>query len=89
MVKHCGLVDEKNPCSCKRILKMELEKGAQPEKRIYVSPKREAVKTRSEAMVHLKELSEIERVTELFRNYPKYHAPDAFKNIVKKLIDSR
>jgi len=39
-------------------------------------------------MAQLKELSEIERTTTLFRNYPKCRSPESFKNIVKDLVDS-
>jgi hypothetical protein len=70
-------------------MKLELDKEGLPARKKFVSPQQRPLMSRSEAMAHLKELSEIERVTELFRNYPQYHAPDAFKDIVKNLIDSK
>jgi hypothetical protein len=58
-----------------------------PQKKSFVDKKR-ALKSKTEAMVYLKELSEIERTTALFRSYPEYRSPESFKNIVKNLIDS-
>jgi len=51
--------------------------------------KKEVVtKGRAEAVVHWKELSEIDRTVAMFRHYPEYQSPDSFKNIMKGLIDS-
>ena len=89
MLKNCGLVDDKNPCRCDKMIKKEPDIGPQILGKKKDFPQWRARESRSEAMAHLKELSEIERVAELFRNYPTYYVPDAFKNIVKKIIDSK
>ena len=39
-------------------------------------------------MKRLEELDELVRVTVLFRRHPDYAAPQAFVEIVKKLMDS-
>ena len=88
MLKNCGLVREANPCSCSKIAGMDIDSGRSGALKKHFSPTHSKLRSRSEALAHLKELSEIQRVAELFRNYPQYHAPDAFKNIVKKIIDS-
>lgn len=88
MLKNCGLVNENNPCRCDKKAGRDLKWGLIAPKKKYVVKKKGAVKSRAEAMAHLKELSEIERAAVLFRSYPEYQAPDSFKNIVKNLIDS-
>jgi hypothetical protein len=83
MVKNCGLVNENNPCLCNkhtcRYIGLE---------RINPEKKESYQRSRSEALMHLKELSEIERVSVLFRSYPENQCPESFKKMVKELIDS-
>jgi hypothetical protein len=88
MVKHCGLVNKNNPCRCEKKAGRNLLSGmSNPQKKSFVD-KRRALKSRNEAMAYLKELSEIERTTALFRSYPEYQSPESFKDIVKSLINS-
>ena len=88
MLKNCGLVNENNACRCEKKAGRDLKWGLiNPQNKSFVD-KKSALKNRAEAMVHLKELSEIERTTALFRSYPEYQSPESFKNIVKDLIDS-
>jgi RNA polymerase sigma factor (sigma-70 family) len=88
MVKNCGLVNKNNPCRCENRAGRDLQLGlSDPKKKSFVD-KESALKNRAEAMAHLKELSEIERTTALFRSYPEYQSPESFKDIVKSLIDS-
>ena len=88
MLKHCGLVNKKNPCRCHKIATKKLKSGlASPLKRSFVK-KATAEKGRAEALAYLKELSEIDRTVSMFRRYPEYQSPEAFTNIVKDLIDS-
>ncbi len=88
MIKHCGLINERNTCRCHK----------QAGKKLALIPVTSAtqsvvnmdgvVKGRAEAMAHLKELSEIDRTSAMFRHYPEYETPESFKYIVKKLIRS-
>jgi RNA polymerase sigma factor (sigma-70 family) len=86
MIKNCGLVNQKNPCSCDKKACLDLDWGGFDPN--YPARKKGAVQTRKEALAQFKELSEIERVTELFRRYPEYQSPESFTYIVKDLIDS-
>jgi hypothetical protein len=86
MLKNCGLVNENNPCRCQKKAARDLQwELINPQS---VINKKGAMKIRSQSMAHLKELTEIERTTALFRSYPEYQSPESFKNIVKNLIDS-
>jgi RNA polymerase sigma factor (sigma-70 family) len=88
MVKNCGLVNKNNPCRCENKAGRDLQLGSpNPKKKSFVD-KKNVLKIRAEAMAHLKELSEIERATALFRSYPEYQSPESFKDIVKSLINS-
>jgi len=86
MLKTCGLINKNNPCRCDKNSGRDLEwSGINPK---YLPKKSHRHKMRAEAMAHLKELSDIQRITALFRSYPEYQSPDSFTNIVKELIDS-
>ena len=88
VLKNCGLVNKNNPCRCEKKAGRDLQLGLSNLKKKSLVDKKKALKNRAEAMAHLKELSEIERTTALFRSYPEYQSPESFKNIVKDLIDS-
>lgn len=88
MLKRCGLVNENNPCRCENKAGRDLQWGLINSQKKSVIDKKNALKNRAEAMAHLKELTEIERTTALFRNFPEYRSPESFKAIVKDLIDS-
>ena len=88
MTKHCGLVNNNETCRCHIIAARRVEKDLKiPEKKSIIK-KEVAAKNRDELVVHLKELSEIDRTVAMFRRYPEYQPPDSFKNIMKGLIDS-
>ncbi len=88
MMKHCGLVNENNACTCQRQAGKKLAFiAANPAARPVV--KRDGVvKGRAEALAQLKELSEIDRAAAMFRRYPEYQSPESFTYIVKDLIRS-
>lgn len=88
MMRHCGLVNKNNPCRCEKKAGRDLHWGLMDPQKSFLVDRKEAAKIRTQAVAHLKELSEIERTTALFRNYPKYRFPESFKNIVKDLVDS-
>jgi RNA polymerase sigma factor (sigma-70 family) len=88
MVRHCGLVNKNNACRCEKKAGTDLHRGLMDPQKSSLAEREEAAKIRAQAVAHLKELSEIERTTALFRNYPKYRSPESFKNIVKDLVDS-
>lgn len=88
MLKHCGMVDQKNSCRCHKqaARKLELGPAAPPQKMLVLKEK--ARKNRTEAVARLKELAEIDRTATMFRRYPRYRAPESFTHIVKDLISS-
>ena len=88
MMRHCGLVNKNNACRCEKKAGKDLYWGLMAPQKSSFADREEAAKIRTQAVAHLKELSEIERTTTLFRNYPKYRSPESFKNIVKDLVDS-
>jgi len=88
MLKHCGLVNKNNACRCHKLAGIKLKSGLPSSAKRSFIKKDEAVKGRAEALVHLKELNEIDRTISMFRRYPEYQSPDSFTNIVKGLIDS-
>lgn len=88
MMKHCGLVNEKNTCRChkqagKKLASIPATLATRP-----IVKRDGVVKGRAEAIAHLKELSEIDRTAAMFRRYPEYQTPESFKYIVKDLIQS-
>lgn len=88
MLKHCGLVNEKNTCRCdkqagKKLASIPATSATRP-----VVKRDGVVKGRTEAMACLKELSEIDRAAAMFRRYPEYRTPESFKYIIKDLIQS-
>lgn len=88
MMKHCGLVDEKNTCRCHHQAGKKLASipaGPAPRRIVKMEG---IVKRRAEAVAHLKELSGLDRAAAMFRRYPEYQMPDSFKYIVKDLIKS-
>jgi RNA polymerase sigma factor (sigma-70 family) len=88
MMRHCGLVNKNNACRCEKKAGRDLHWGVMDPQKSSLVDRHEAAKIRTQAMADLKELSEIERTTALFRNYPKYRSPESFKNIVKDLVNS-
>ena len=88
MMKHCGLINEENPCRCHRQAGKKMASlPAIPAKPTAV--KRDGiVKERAEAVAQLKELTAIDRAAAMFRIYPKYRSPESFTHIVKDLIRS-
>lgn len=88
MLKHCGLVNEKNPCRCHKQAGKNRTSISSPSAMGPVVKRDGIVKGRAEAMAHLKELSEIERTAAMFRRYPEYQTPESFKYIIKDLIQS-
>lgn len=88
MMRHCGLVNKNNACRCEKKAGRDLHRGLMDTQKSSLADREETVKIRTQAMAQLKELSEIERTTILFRHYPKYRSPESFKNIVKDLVDS-
>ena len=88
MARHCGLVNQNNTCRCEKKAGRDLHWGLRDSQKSSLADREEAAIIRTQAVAHLKELSEIERTTTLFRNYPKYRSPESFKNIVKDLVDS-
>jgi RNA polymerase sigma factor (sigma-70 family) len=86
MLKNCGLVNATNPCRCLATCSGGMPFGTDGIGSTVRTKRLE--KSRTEAMMRLKELSEIERVTLMFRTYPEYTCPDAFATIIKDLIDS-
>jgi len=89
MATKCSLVNPKNPCHCERILAFDIEKVCviDPENLLFADHPCYAKKN-GQAMNRLQELDQLVRVTALFRSYPEYAAPEAFVEIVKKLMDS-
>lgn len=89
MRKHCGMVNKNNACRCRKKVTGYIDyQGTAPGKKLVL--KKEIVKkNREEVVAGLKELSEIDRTVAMYRHYPEYQSPDAFKNIVKELIDTR
>jgi len=89
MSTKCSLVNPKNPCHCERILSFDIEKACviDPENLLFADHLCHAKKN-GQAMNQLQELDELVRVTALFRSHPDYAAPEAFVEIVKKLMGS-
>ena len=89
MSTKCSLVNPENPCHCERILAFDVEKARviDPENLLFADHPCHAKKN-GQAMKQLQELDDLVRVTELFRSHPDYAAPQAFVEIVKKLMDS-
>ena len=85
----CSLVNPKNPCHCEKILSFDIEEARviDPENLLFADHSCHAKKT-GQAITQLEELDELARVTALFRSQPDYAAPEAFSEIVKKLMDS-
>lgn len=88
MLKHCGLVNKNNSCRCHKKAVRHLLQGVIIPGKVSFVKKEVAAKDRAEAVAQWKELSEIDRTVAMFRRYPEYRSPDAFKNIMKDLIDS-
>jgi len=88
MMRHCGLINKNNACRCEKKAGKDLHWVLMNPQKSSLVDRNEAVKIRTQAVADLKELSEIERTTALFRNYPKYRSPESFKNIVKDLVNS-
>lgn len=88
MVKHCGLINENHSCRCHIIAAKQLEHDPKGPRKKSIINKEAAAKNRTEVMARLEELSEIDRTVAMFRRYPEYQSPDAFKNIVRDLITS-
>ena len=88
MMRHCGLVNKNNACRCEKKAGRDLHWGLMDPQKSSLVDRHEVAKIRAQAVADLKELSEIERTTALFRNYPKYRSPESFKNIVKDLVNS-
>lgn len=88
MMRHCGLVNKDNACRCEKKAGRDLHWGLMDPQKSSLVDRHEVAKIRAQAVADLKELSEIERTTALFRNYPKYRSPESFKNIVKDLVNS-
>ena len=90
MSTKCSLVNPKNPCHCEKILSFDIEKARviDPENLLFADHLCYAKKN-GQAMKQLQELDELVRVTTLFRSHPDYAAPEAFVEIVRKLVDSR
>lgn len=88
MMRHCGLVNKDNACRCEKKAGRDLHCGLMDPQKSSLVDRHEVAKIRAQAVADLKELSEIERTTALFRNYPKYRSPESFKNIVKDLVNS-
>ena len=88
MMRHCGLVNENNKCRCGRVSGEALEPEWDGAERKSFIKKEGLAQRRAEALAHLRELSEIDRTTAMFRQYPEYHAPESFTYIIKDLIAS-
>lgn len=89
MATKFSLVNPKNPCHCERILLYDIEKTRviDPKNLLFADHPCHAKKN-GQVMNRLQELDELIRVTALFRSHQEYAAPEAFVEIVKKLMDS-
>lgn len=85
MHKNCGLVNTNNACRCHKQAGGRLKNGLID---MTFVKKENALKGRSEALAHLKELAVIDRTVAMYRQYPAHHSPDSFTYIIKNLIDS-
>jgi len=90
MSTKCSLINPKNPCHCEKILSFNIEKACviDSENLLFADHPCHAKKN-GQTINQLQELDELVRVTTLFRSHPDYTAPEAFVEIVRKLVDSR
>lgn len=88
MIKNCGLVNKNNPCRCERHLLKNMEKVISDNSAPAGMGMNPMDTNTSRAMDKLEELSELQRVTFLFRTYPRQEPSYSFVDTVKKLIHS-
>ncbi len=88
MFRKCSLVNPANPCYCEKQVTHDIKiRLIDPENLFFTNHPCHA-RQNDAAVKLLKEISELGRVTTLFRSHPDYAAPEMFVEIVKKLVDS-
>jgi RNA polymerase sigma factor (sigma-70 family) len=88
MQHHCGIVNPANPCLCTKQITDENE-GRQIEKsRLLFTGYPCRARKDPVVMKGMRELDELERVSNIFRSHPDYAAPPTFLHHLKNLMDS-
>jgi RNA polymerase sigma factor (sigma-70 family) len=88
MTKKCSLIHPKNPCTCNKLIPLEIKiKFLDPENLRFANHRCYARQNHS-VDSRLQELDEVKRLAVLFRSHPDYAAPGTFVESVKELVES-
>ncbi|MHB8908623.1 MAG: RNA polymerase sigma factor [Syntrophales bacterium] len=89
LVANCGLVDPRNPCSCRTLAALHLKKRQiDPKNLLFVTHPCWHRREEGRPEDLLKELDQISRAAMLIRTHPDYAAPGVFVESMKGMIDS-
>ena len=88
LTRQCSLVNEGNICRCEDLVGLGIKQGWIDAKNLRLADHPCRKQKDESAREVLSELKEAQRVTELYRSYPEFAAPDAIVDILKNLVDS-
>lgn len=87
MQKKCGLVRPNNPCRCEKRVDHAIKEGrVNPDKLLFAHHPKNV--KQQEAVKHLDEIKELDRVVAVFRSHPDYQVPETFLNSIRLLFTS-
>jgi len=80
---HCGLVNRSAPCSCERRVAPAVAGGrADPDHLLFAGVPRE------DAVATTREIEALHDIADIFRQHPRYAAPDRLVEGVRRVLDS-
>ncbi|MFV1980971.1 MAG: RNA polymerase sigma factor [Rhodothermia bacterium] len=87
MNRECGLMNPENPCRCRLKANYAIRRGFVNPKSLLFSSHRVRAARRN-APKRIAELTELARLSALFRSHPEYAAPDGLVTAIKTLLSS-
>jgi hypothetical protein len=87
MHDHCGIVNPKNPCSCRRQIPVALEVGAIDPRNIQFAthPERPSPRRKQKP---IDDADQVKLAAYTLCCHPDYAAPETFRRRIRELIDS-
>lgn len=82
MQNNCSLINEKNPCYCRKEAAHQINKGEMDPRNVMFATHPCRIKNKKDTLLRLKELDEIERIAMLFKENPGIASPDFAKPLM-------
>ena len=89
MQNNCSLINEANPCYCKKEAVHQINKAEVDPRNVMFASHPCRIKNKKDTLLRLKELDEIERIAMLFKENPGIASPDFAKPLMDILSSKK